>query len=102
MRFLKLSAFLFAGVLTAQGAWNVRDPGFRALAVASSSRGLWAAGPSEFIALSTDEGLHWTTKHSLSGGGTLLNIAFPNAKFGFATGTGGAVLTTQDGGDTWA
>jgi hypothetical protein len=32
----------------------------------------------------------------------LLNIGFADAKFGYAAGTGGLLLTTEDGGETWA
>ena len=40
-------------------------------------------------------------KHQTAGGGLLLNMEFAGPKFGYAAGTGGLLLTTIDGGDTW-
>jgi len=40
-------------------------------------------------------------KHKTEGGGLLLNIDFVDANFGYAAGSGGLLLTTMDGGETW-
>ena len=41
-------------------------------------------------------------KHETTNGGVLLNIGFANDKFGYAAGTGGLFLITEDGGETWS
>jgi photosystem II stability/assembly factor-like uncharacterized protein len=41
-------------------------------------------------------------KHETTDGALLLNIGFANDKFGYAAGTGGLFLTTEDGGETWS
>lgn len=63
---------------------------------------MWAAGSAESIAFSTDSGRQWQTVHADPGGALLLSFGFVNSNFGFAAGTGGRVLFTQDGGKTWA
>lgn len=40
-------------------------------------------------------------KHKTVEGGSLLNIDFADSRFGYAAGTGGVLLTTVDGGETW-
>lgn len=40
-------------------------------------------------------------KHATPDGNLLLNIQFVNSKFGYAAGTGGLILTTEDGGESW-
>jgi photosystem II stability/assembly factor-like uncharacterized protein len=58
-------------------------------------------GPNESIASSPD-GKKWTLHHHASGAGSMLfGIEFFTAKFGYAYGTGGTILFTNDGGDTW-
>ncbi len=52
--------------------------------------------------MSSDAGEHWQVKHKTTDGAVLLNIGFANDKFGYAAGTGGLLLTTEDGGETWA
>lgn len=82
-------------------AWQKSDPGFYPLAIASSEDALWVCGPNESIASSPD-GKTWTLHHRASGAGAMLfGIEFFSAKFGYAYGTGGTVLFTNDGGDTW-
>jgi hypothetical protein len=74
---------------------------FRTIAVASSGASIWACGADEGIAVSADGGTHWQVKHQTPDGNLLLNIQFETGKFGYAAGTGGLILTTEDGGETW-
>jgi hypothetical protein len=62
---------------------------------------LWICGTDEAIAVSADDGRNWEVKHRTPNGNSLLNIDFVNDSFGYATGTGGSFLTTEDGGKTW-
>jgi hypothetical protein len=62
---------------------------------------MWAAGSGESIAVSTDAGQHWQIKHQDPKGALLLVLNFVDDKFGYAAGTGGKVLFTQDGGESW-
>lgn len=82
-------------------AWFIGNPRFHALAITSSNSLFWVCGPNESIASSHD-GKTWTTHHRASGAGAMLfGIEFFSAEFGYAYGTGGTVLFTNDGGDTW-
>lgn len=81
--------------------WQEHDLSFRPINIASNGPSLWVCGTEEGIAASEDNGVHWSVKHQASGGGVLLLIAFANDKFGYAAGTSGLLLTTEDGGDTW-
>lgn len=82
-------------------AWLTSNPGFRPLAIASNNGAFWICGPDESIASSPD-GKNWTMHHRASGAGAMLfGIEFYSASFGYAYGTGGTVLFTNDGGDTW-
>jgi Photosynthesis system II assembly factor YCF48 len=82
-------------------AWNSHDFEFRVLNTTSSSGSLWICGTDEAIAVSADDGQNWEVKHRTPGGNSLLNIDFVNDSFGYATGTGGSFLSTEDGGKTW-
>ncbi len=62
---------------------------------------MWAAGGGESIAVSSDAGEHWQYKHKDPKGALLLELRFVDRKFGYAAGTGGTVLFTEDGGETW-
>ena len=90
------------GVSNAQtNAWLIGNPGFHALAITSNNDAFWVCGPNESIA-SSPEGKNWIMHHRASGAGAMLfGIEFFSAKFGYAYGTGGTVLFTNDGGDTW-
>lgn len=82
-------------------AWLIGNPGFHALAITSNSGKFWVCGPNESIASSPD-GKSWTIHHRASGAGAMLfGIEFFSTKFGYVYGTGGTVLFTNDGGDTW-
>ena len=81
--------------------WQSSSPGFHPLAIVSNEGAFWVCGPNESIASSPD-GENWTIHHRASGAGAMLfGIEFFSAKFGYAYGTGGTVLFTSDGGDTW-
>jgi hypothetical protein len=82
-------------------AWNAHDFQFRVLNTTASSGSLWICGTEEAIAVSSDDGQSWDIKHRAPDGNSLLNIDFVNDSFGYATGTGGIFLTTEDGGKTW-
>jgi hypothetical protein len=53
------------------------------------------------ILSSKDGGAIWETKHQNLDGEVLLDISFVNEKVGHAAGTGGLLLSTEDGGQTW-
>ncbi len=81
--------------------WQSSDPGFTPLAIVSNQSALWVCGPNESIASSSD-GKKWIIHHHESGAGAMLfGIEFFSANFGYAYGTAGTVLFTNDGGDTW-
>jgi hypothetical protein len=82
-------------------AWTSQDFQFRVLNVGANSGSLWVCGTDEAIAVSADDGRHWEVKHQTADGDSVLNIDFANDSFGYATGTGGLFLTTEDGGKTW-
>ena len=81
--------------------WNSHDFSFRVLNIMSTGQLLWVCGTDETVAVSSDNGAHWQVKHQKVDGALLLNIDFADSKFGYATGTGGLILATVDGGETW-
>ncbi len=82
-------------------AWLTSEPGFHALAITSNAGAFWICGPNESVASSPD-GKTWTMHHRASGAGAMLfGIDFFSPKFGYAYGTGGTVVFTSDGGETW-
>ena len=88
--------------LSQNSSWKNYDPGFRVLNITNdSAKRLWVCGIGEAIAVSSDEGAHWQVKHRAVDGSALLNISFANSSFGYATGTLGLFLITEDGGETW-
>jgi photosystem II stability/assembly factor-like uncharacterized protein len=98
-----LSAVAFpAGQEQRSSDWHSYDLAFRVLNITSDGQFLWACGTDESIAVSSDSGAHWHVKHQTADGGLLLNIDFADSKFGYAAGTAGLLLTTVDGGETWA
>jgi len=44
---------------------------------------------------------NWTTKRNVPNGKLLLSLGFADKQFGYAAGTGGAILVTTNSGDTW-
>ena len=81
--------------------WHTRDLPFRVLSIVSNGSKLWACGTDEVLAVSSDGGEHWQIKHQVNDGGLLLNVVFTNEQFGYAAGTGGRLLMTEDAGETW-
>jgi hypothetical protein len=96
-----LTGALSAGQEQPSQDWHNIDLPFRVLNIASTEHSLWICGTDETIAVSSDDGAHWQVKHQMAGGGLLLNIDFAGPRFGYAAGTGGLLLTTVDGGETW-
>ena len=115
--FLRASEVLFASEIAASGVaasgiaqqsgqevsagWQAREPGFSVQTLLGRGPAMWAAGNAESIAVSTDAGRHWQFKHHDAKGSLLLVLNFVDARFGYAAGTGGRVLFTEDGGETW-
>ncbi len=100
--FVLLAATLAARQEQSSPDWHGSDLAFRVLNITSNAHLLWVCGSDETIAVSSDDGAHWQVKHQMPDGGLLLNIDFADSKFGYAAGTGGLLLTTGDGGETWA
>ncbi|MGD0829705.1 MAG: hypothetical protein ABR907_02095 [Terracidiphilus sp.] len=82
--------------------WHRTDPGFSVQVLLGRGTAIWAAGSGESIAVSKDAGQHWQRKHQDPKGALLLALNFVDDKFGYAAGTRGKVLFTQDGGETWS
>lgn len=83
-------------------SWRAADLPSRPVAISSAGSVLWACGADELIAESKDGGQSWNVKHRNENGSVLLTIGFADDENGFAAGTGGKLLLTQDGGATWA
>ena len=81
--------------------WQSPNLPFRVFGIASEVSSLWACGTNEGIAVSLDGGTHWRVKHETADGNLLIDMQFVNEKFGYAAGTGGLILATEDGGETW-
>lgn len=72
------------------------------LAGAMAGTRLVAVGERGVVALSDDAALRWRQARSVPVSVSLTAVRFANASRGWAVGHGGVVLTTRDGGDTWA
>lgn len=81
--------------------WSTVPTPFRPFNIAAASDILWVCGADEMIMVSRDAGATWELKHQNRDGEVLLNIDFVDAKVGHAAGTGGLLLSTTDGGETW-
>ena len=99
--YVLLATSLAAGQEQTSPDWRSYDLPFRVLNITSTGQLLWVCGTDETIAVSSDNGAHWQVKHQTVDGALLLNIDFADSKFGYAAGTGGLILTTVDGGETW-
>src|ERR1700722_1033196 len=103
---LSLISGLVLFVAATQGAtqpreWETIHPGFRVTDLTAIDGNLWICGAGGSISSSSD-GKHWEIRHPHEDTGPLLlGIGFTSAKFGYAYGVRGAVLTTEDGGTTW-
>lgn len=109
MKVISVSFCLLLSILALAIPSAVSGSEWRAIALAArplnitENRGLlWVSGADEFIARSADGGQTWEARNSVKGGGLLLSIAFADDHFGYATGTGGFLLVTADGGKVWS
>lgn len=84
-----------------RSSWQQQNLPFRVLGITGIGSSLWACGVGEGLAVSSDGGAHWEVRRQTPGGGLLLNVGFANDQFGYAAGTGGLLLTTDDSGVTW-
>jgi hypothetical protein len=98
---VSISSALVTGEEKGSTNWHTSGLPFRVLNVAGNGSSLWACGTDEAIAVSSDAGAHWQLRHQTLDGNLLLNMEFASEKFGYAAGTGGLLLTTEDGGQTW-
>jgi hypothetical protein len=87
--------------ISSASEWRTVDLSARPLNIIENHGTLWICGADELIAASTDGGKTWTVKHKAKNGGLLLTVGFANDQFGYAAGTGGAMIVTKDGGTTW-
>jgi hypothetical protein len=92
-------ALMCATIVQAQ--WTRSAVPFEATAISSNGDSLWACGPGQAIASSSDGGFHWDMRHRQPDAGTLQFIGFANETLGFAGGTNGLVLLSVDGGASW-
>jgi photosystem II stability/assembly factor-like uncharacterized protein len=75
---------------SAQGQeWHARDLPFKVLGITSIGSSLWACGPNESIAVSSDGGATWQIKHQASDGGLLLNVGFTTEQFALSIADAG-------------
>ncbi len=81
--------------------WRAIELTSRPTNIVENNGTLWVCGADELIASSLDGGKTWNVLHSVKDGGVLLTIAFANDTLGYAAGTSGALLLTNNGGKTW-
>lgn len=81
--------------------WKVVVSPFRSVNITAQGATIWICGVNETISSSNDGGATWETKHQNLDGEVLFAIAFVNDQVGHAAGTGGLLLSTEDGGQTW-
>jgi hypothetical protein len=81
--------------------WESIDLPFRPTCVTSIENIFWVCGADEMLAESEDQGRTWQLTHQKTDGEVLLHVGFLNKVTGYATGTNGILLWTNDGGKTW-
>jgi hypothetical protein len=98
-----LCAILLSGIPLATSAseWHAVDLPARPMNIVENDGVLWICGADELIMASTDGGKSWAASHTSKDSGVLLNIGFANGQVGYATGTTGYLLMTDDSGKTW-
>jgi photosynthesis system II assembly factor YCF48-like protein/TonB-like protein len=74
---------------------------FRPTEITATATTFWVCGADEMIARSSDGGHTWKVVHKNPDGEVLLAINFSNEKNGFAAGTNGRFLSTNDAGESW-
>ena len=81
---------------------GIRHPGkIMIFGVARAGSTVVAVGIHGMVVLSADNGRSWEQSEDTPVTDTLTNIAFADAKHGWAIGHGGVVLHTIDGGRSW-
>jgi hypothetical protein len=83
---------------SATSTWKTMPAPFRPVNITAIGGVLFACGADEMILSSKDNGVTCETTHQNSDGEVLLGISFVDEKVGYATGTGGLLLSTVDGG----
>jgi hypothetical protein len=97
-----LATLCFLGIRPARASeWRSIDLPSRPMNITQNDGTLWVCGADQLIASSTDGGKSWASVHFAKNGGVLLNMGFADERFGYAAGTGGALVLTTDGGKTW-
>jgi Photosynthesis system II assembly factor YCF48 len=81
--------------------WQPVTLPFRPTAITATATTFWVCGADEMIARSSDGGRTWKTIHQNADGDVLLAIDFADERVGFAAGTNGRFLFTNDAGATW-
>jgi len=81
--------------------WIAVSLPFLPTAIAATQTSFWVCGADEMIAKSSDGGKNWKVVHENGDGDVLTAVYFPNETTGFAAGTNGRFLSTNDGGQTW-
>lgn len=98
---LVLVVLLFNSASLPASEWRTVALPARALNIEENNGSLWICGADELIAVPADGGKNWTTKHNVANGRLLPSLGFADKRFGYAAGTGGAILVSTDSGDTW-
>jgi Photosynthesis system II assembly factor YCF48 len=99
---LLLLPVLFSNaVVSTASEWRTVQLPARPLNIVENSSALWVCGADGLIAVSADGGTTWAQKHLVKNGNLLLTMGFVDEQFGYASGTGGEILFTKDGGNTW-
>jgi len=96
-----LASFAECQASSTINGWKNANLPFRPVNLAAQRGTIWVCGVNESIASSKDGGVTWETKHQTPDGEILFDISFVDDKIGHAPGTGGLLLSTDDGGETW-
>lgn len=101
LRSLTFILILSTVTVASASEWRAIALPARPLNISENRGTLWVCGANELIASSDDGGKSWATRHAARNGGILLTIGFVSEQFGYSAGTGGSLLVTKDGGNTW-
>lgn len=72
------------------------------LAAARAADRLVAVGEQGMVLLSDDDGAQWRQAKQVPFDGLLTSVSFPDGSEGWAVGHAGAILHTEDAGETWS